>query len=111
MDGEYVEVYGKHFESENINKENGVYMDSPMIECGQYLIKIYAYVPEEDKEDEGKYAGKCFGMYSSILEVYGGYNKYYYVDTGRIFETYHVVSTAPDYSVAKAMADELEASF
>lgn len=106
VDGEYVEVYGKHFESADI-KTNGVYMDSPMIECGQYLIKIYAYVPEEDKEDEGKYAGKCFGMYSSILEIYGGYNQYYYVDAGRTFETYHVVSTAPDYSVAKAMADEL----
>lgn len=111
VDGEYVEVYGKHFESADIDKTDGVYMDSPMIECGQYLIKIYAYVPEEDEEEGGKYAGKCFGMYSSILEIYGGYNEYYYVDAGRIFETYHVVSTAPDYSVAKAKADELEASF
>lgn len=106
VDGEYVEVYGKHFESADI-KTNGVYMDSPMIECGQYLIKIYAYVPEEDEEEGGKYAGKCFGMYSSILEIYGGYNQYYYVDAGRTFETYHVVSNAPVYSVAKAMADEL----
>lgn len=110
VDGEYVEVYGKHFESADI-KTNGVYMDSPMIECGQYLIKIYAYVPEEDEEEGGKYAGKCFGMYSSILEIYGGYNEYYYVGADRTFETYHVVPTAPDYSVAKAMADELEASF
>lgn len=110
VDGEYVEVYGKHFESADI-KTNGVYMDSPMIECGQYLIKIYAYVPEEDEEEGGKYAGKCFGMYSSILEIYGGYNEYYYVGADRTFETYHVVSNAPDYSVAKAMADELEASF
>ena len=110
VDGEYVEVYGKHFESADI-KTNGVYMDSPMIECGQYLIKIYAYVPEEDEEEGGKYAGKCFGMYSSILEIYGGYNECYYVGADRTFETYHVVSNAPDYSVAKAMADELEASF
>ena len=106
VDGEYVEVYGKHFESADI-KTNGVYMDSPMIECGQYLIKIYAYVPEEDEEEGGKYAGKCFGMYSSILEIYGGYNEYYYVGADRTFETYHVVSNAPDYSVAKAKADEL----
>ena len=106
VDGEYVEVYGNHFESVGI--ETGVSMDSPMIECGQYLIKIYAYVPEED---EGENAGKCFGMYSSILEIYGGHNEYYYVDAevdaDRTFEAYHVVSTAPVYSVAKAMADEL----
>lgn len=106
VDGEYVEVYGNHFESVGI--ETGVSMDSPMIECGQYLIKIYAYVPEED---EGENAGKCFGMYSSILEIYGGHNEYYYVDAevdaGRTFEANHVVSTAPVYSVAKAMADEL----
>ena len=44
VDGEYVEVYGNHFESVGI--ETGVSMDSPMIECGQYLIQIYAYVPE-----------------------------------------------------------------
>ena len=106
VDGEYVEVYGNHFESVGI--ETGVSMDSPMIECGQYLIKIYAYVPEED---EGENAGKCFGMYSSILEIYGGHNEYYYVDAevdaGRTFEANHVVPTAPVYSVAKAMADEL----
>ena len=106
VDGEYVEVYGNHFESVGI--ETGVSMDSPMIECGQYLIKIYAYVPEED---EGENAGKCFGMYSSILEIYGGHNECYSVnanvDADRTFETYHVVSTAPVYSVAKAMADEL----
>ena len=102
VDGEYVEVYGNHFESVGI--ETGVSMDSPMIECGQYLIKIYAYVPEED---EGENAGKCFGMYSSILEIYGGHNEYYYVGADRTFETYHVVPTAPVYSVAKAKADEL----
>lgn len=106
VDGEYVEVYGNHFESVGI--ETGVSMDSPMIECGQYLIKIYAYVPEED---EGENAGKCFGMYSSILEIYGGHNEYYRVDAdvdvGRTFEANHVVPTAPDYSDAKAMADEL----
>ena len=106
VDGEYVEVYGNHFESVGI--ETGVSMDSPMIECGQYLIKIYAYVPEED---EGENAGKCFGMYSSILEIYGGHNEYYRVDAdedvGRTFEANHVVPTAPVYSVAKAMADEL----
>lgn len=103
VDGEYVEVYGNHFESVGI--ETGVSMDSPMIECGQYLIKIYAYVPE------GENAGKCFGMYSSILEIYGGHNEYYYVDAevdaDRTFEAYHVVLTAPVYSVAKAKADEL----
>lgn len=103
VDGEYVEVYGNHFESVGI--ETGVSMDSPMIECGQYLIKIYAYVPE------GENAGKCFGMYSSILEIYGGHNEYYRVDAdvdvGRTFEANHVVPTAPDYSDAKAMADEL----
>lgn len=103
VDGEYVEVYGNHFESVGI--ETGVSMDSPMIECGQYLIKIYAYVPE------GENAGKCFGMYSSILEIYGGHNEYYYVDAevdaGRTFEANHVVPTAPVYSVAKAKADEL----
>ena len=102
VDGEYVEVYGNHFESVGI--ETGVSMDSTMIECGQYLIKIYAYVPEED---EGENAGKCFGMYSSILEIYGGHNEYYYVGADRTFETYHVVPTAPVYSVAKAKADEL----
>ena len=110
VDGEYVEVYGNHFESVGI--ETGVSMDSTMIECGQYLIKIYAYVPEGD---EGENAGKCFGMYSSILEIYGGHNEYYRVDAevdaDRTFEAHHVVPTAPDYSVAKAMADELEASF
>lgn len=102
VDGEYVEVYGNHFESVGI--ETGVSMDSPMIECGQYLIKIYSYVPEED---EGENAGKCFGMYSSILEIYGGLNECYSVNADRTFETYHVVPNAPDYSVAKAMADEL----
>ena len=106
VDGEYVEVYGNHFESVGI--ETGVSMDSPMIECGQYLIKIYAYVPEED---EGKYAGKCFGMYSSIIEIYGGHNECYSVnadvDADRTFEANHVVPTAPVYSVAKAKADEL----
>lgn len=110
VDGEYVEVYGNHFESVGI--ETGVSMDSTMIECGQYLIKIYAYVPEGD---EGENAGKCFGMYSSILEIYGGHNEYYNVDAEvdavRTFEANHVVPTAPVYSVAKAMADELEASF
>ena len=103
VDGEYVEVYGNHFESVGI--ETGVSMDSTMIECGQYLIKIYAYVPE------GENAGKCFGMYSSIIEIYGGHNEYYYVgaevDAGRTFEANHVVPTAPVYSVAKAKADEL----
>lgn len=106
VDGEYVEVYGNHFESVGI--DTGVSMDSPMIECGQYLIKIYAYVPEED---EGENAGKCFGMYSSILEIYGGHNEYYRVDAevdaDRTFEAHHVVPTAPVYSVAKAKADEL----
>ena len=99
VDGEYVEVYGNHFESVGI--ETGVSMDSPMIECGQYLIKIYAYVPE------GENAGKCFGMYSSILEIYGGHYENYRVDADRTFEAYHVVPTAPVYSVAKAKADEL----
>lgn len=103
VDGEYVEVYGNHFESVGI--ETGVSMDSPMIECGQYLIKIYAYVPE------GENAGKCFGMYSSIIEIYGGHNECYSVnadvDADRTFEANHVVPTAPVYSVAKAKADEL----
>ncbi len=103
VDGEYVEVYGNYFESVGI--ETGVSMDSTMIECGQYLIKIYAYVPE------GENAGKCFGMYSSILEIYGGHNEKYdvdaEVDADRTFEAYHVVPTAPVYSVAKAKADEL----
>ena len=99
VDGEYVEVYGNHFESVGI--ETGVSMDSTMIECGQYLIKIYAYVPE------GENAGKCFGMYSSILEIYGGHNEKYDVDADRTFEANHVVPTAPVYSVAKAKADEL----
>ena len=103
VDGEYVEVYGNHFESVGI--ETGVSMDSPMIECGQYLIKIYAYVPE------GENAGKCFGMYSSIIEIYGGHNECYSVnadvDADRTFEANHVVPTTPVYSVAKAKADEL----
>ena len=103
VDGEYVEVYGNHFESVGI--ETGVSMDSTMIECGQYLIKIYAYVPE------GENAGKCFGMYSSIIEIYGGHNECYSVnadvDADRTFEANHVVPTAPVYSVAKAKADEL----
>ena len=99
VDGEYVEVYGNHFESVGI--ETGVSMDSPMIECGQYLIKIYAYVPE------GENAGKCFGMYSSIIEIYGGHNECYSVNADRTFEANHVVPTAPVYSVAKAKADEL----
>ena len=103
VDGEYVEVYGNYFESVGI--ETGVSMDSTMIECGQYLIKIYAYVPE------GENAGKCFGMYSSIIEIYGGHNECYSVnadvDADRTFEANHVVPTAPVYSVAKAKADEL----
>ena len=102
VDGEYFEIFGKYFES--VNKEFGIDINSPSLECGQYLIKIYAYVPEDAEEDN---AGKCFGMFSTLVEVYGNHKESYYVVADRTFSTYHVVPSAPDYSVAKSKAIEL----